>query len=78
MAPAAAPGQPVPADWQSRCIERDVQQQGQICVEACLDEPFEQTTRVSPDPAGCARTLQRPHVQQHGRATTTLPGLVHE
>ena len=68
-----AAGQLVLADRKSRRVERRIEQQGQVAIEAVLDQARQEAARVGSHAASRARTLQGPHVQQHGRATNTLP-----
>ena len=42
-------------------------------LEAVLDQARQEPARIGSHAASRARTLQGPHVQQHGRATNTLP-----
>ena len=75
LAVAAAPaaGQLVVTHRKRRGVECHVEEQGQAGVEASPDHALEQTPGISADPAGGARALERPHVQQHGRATRARP-----
>ena len=75
LAGAAAPaaGQPVPALRQRGLVEGDVEQQRQVGVEARLDQALEKASCVGAHAPDRARPLERPHVQQDGRATVALP-----
>src|SRR5207249_2239273 len=59
-------GASVPAWGQLRLRQPRVEQQGQLGVEAFVDEAFQQPGGVAADPALSARALQRPDVEQNG------------
>jgi hypothetical protein len=76
LAVVAAPAshQPVAAGGERRLVEGDIEKKREVAVEPCPDQAAEQASRVGADPAPAARALKRSHVQQHGQATTALPG----
>ena len=73
VAAAATAREPVLPDGQLGRIEGHVQEEGQLGVKTRLDQPFQQSPRVGAHASRGAGPLQRPHVQQHGRATAALP-----
>src|SRR5207248_5217894 len=76
-APSAA-DDAISAYRQSRRVEGAVQEECEMGIETGPDQPLEEAAGVGTDPSRGARPLEWPHVQKHGRATSTLPGLVHE
>jgi|SRR6267143_2916562 hypothetical protein len=69
---AAAAGHPVLTHRQCGSVEGDVQEKCQVGVESSPDESLQQAARVGPHASDGAGALERPHVQEHGRATSSL------
>ena len=75
LAVAAPPGsgELEAAGRQSGLVKGNIEQQRQVGVEARPDQSLQQAASVGAHAAAGARTLERPHVQQHGWATKALP-----